>query len=153
MSVSVTQKFQLFLRQQLDDFSPAIAAEIGTIISDLDDITDICLDITIHSDQLDQQLPITASLYRNFSILKTWELASSIKTVLSQEQLAVLSKYDQAGVEITEITLQTLIEWFADCWQRVTHDRKQITAQISIHDDIEVFDLNLSEWREKKTQF
>ena len=49
-------------------------------------------------------------------------------------------------MDTTEIALQTLVEWFTDCWQQTSGPKHGLTARIGIRGDIEVFDLNRSEW-------
>jgi hypothetical protein len=152
MSAYLSQNYQRFLKQQLKELSPIVVSDIRSIISDQANIPGARLEVMIYSGSLDQSLPITASLYHNIYKIKTWKIANLVENVLSPAQLAVLQTYHQAGVEITELTLQALIEWFADCWQQASNGSKQLAARISIHDDIEAFDLNHGKWIQKETQ-
>jgi hypothetical protein len=143
-------EYQTFLRQQLARISPYIITELQNILAIYAEEKSLELEFDIHSDRLDGHLPVQATLLRDGEVIKTWDLAKQIRRVLAPEQMEELVRFDKAGVEISEVTLQTLIEWFANCWDLANGPGSGLPCQISIHDDIEAFDLNRHEWIQKK---
>ena len=150
MILFTANEYQLYIRQQLEYLSPTIISEIQTIISEQSNKNISGLDIEICSDKLNGRLPVRVTLYYGNNGCEIIGLASTIRCVLPAEQIEVLRQFNQAGVEITEVTYQTLIEWFADCWDQAGGRQSNIHTQISIHDDIEAFDLNHHHWIQKK---
>lgn len=48
--------------------------------------------------------------------------------------------------------VKSLIEWFSDCWDHVK-GKISLSANISLHDSIDVFDLDNKKWRESGYQY
>ncbi|MFZ6028368.1 MAG: hypothetical protein ACOYYS_11690 [Chloroflexota bacterium] len=138
--------YQTFLRQHLDRLTPLLVAELREILSWHCWQEDVCLRVDVFSGDLSGPLPMSASLYRRREKLCFWKLARPVLHVLPPEAAVLSRRFDEAGVEITEVALQSLIEWFADCWQQAGGRLCSLVACIGIPGDIEALDLKRGEW-------
>lgn len=141
-----TRGYQAFIRQQLECLTPLLVGELQEILAWYCWDEDSFLRVDVHSGDLGGPLPMTAALCQREEVLCFWRLAHHILHVIPQELAALPRQFDEAGVEVTEVALQTLIEWFVACWQQAGGRKCRLPARIGIPGDIEAFDLQRDEW-------
>ncbi len=147
--------YQAFVREHLDELSARVDVQLKILLALHFEPSIRSLEIQIDPRGLGGPLPATVLFKDEFG--RPWcaiHLLEEVQSVIPPTEFALVAEYHEAGVETTEVELQTLVEWLVDRWLQTGGLHLPVPVYIGIQDDIEYFDLQQRQWvpRTKATQ-
>ncbi len=149
--------YKRWIRSQLDRLSPALEQQLRTILSARFHPRVVLLDTEVFPDGLRYGIPmrmfqIDAHNCEVFHDDPAYLLPSSIgileeiPEVIPHAESDRQQRYEEAGVDTSQIESATLLEWFAACWVAAGGQQCPLPAYVCYHDDRESFDLRHLKW-------
>lgn len=145
--------YKTFVRQWLERLSPPVIAQLKTLKSCRFHPRVGKLKVIVFPAGLAGRLPVKTFLVDgcNNQVLHgngtfPMGLVEDVEHVVPPDEAEVTARCNEAGVETVEVELQTLIEWFADCWVAAGGSDFPLPAYIGVRGDIESFDLKRRQW-------
>ncbi len=139
--------YQAFVRQHLDKLSERVDVQLQTLLALHFEPSIRSLEIQIDPRGLGGPLPATVLFKDEFGrSRRAIHLLEQVQSVIPPTELTRVAEYNEAGVETTEVELQTLVEWLIERWLQAGGLHFPVPVHIGIQDDIEYFDLGQGQW-------
>lgn len=162
MEVYDADGYKRWIRGLLDRLSPALEGQLRTILSARLHPRVVLLDTEVFPDGLRDGIPmrmfqIDARNGEVFHDDPAYLLPSSIgildeiAEVIPHGEADRQQRYEEAGVDTTQVASTTLLEWFAACWVAAGGQQCPVPAYVCYHDDRESFDLRQLKWESNVT--
>jgi hypothetical protein len=149
--------YKRWIRSLLGRLSPALEQQVRTILSARFDPRVVLLDTEVFPDGLRDGIPmwmfqIDAHNSEVFHDDPAYLLPScigfleAIAEVIPHGEADRQQRYEEAGVDTTQVESTTLLEWFVACWGAAGGQQCPLPAYVCYHDDRESFDLRQLKW-------